>query len=100
MPALLSACVASLRCESKPAITRVHRYVSRSLRSRPPNTARRAVYCRLPEFELLQGLQRKLSALQPPLDHVSTAVVALARDSDSSGAELLRQLDAEAIARF
>ena len=94
LPDLISACV-SLVFASHDAPQRIFEYLSSKLVLRPSDTPRRRESMWLPQYNLLLALQRSPANRHPhpkfQLDQLTTACVALARDADNSGINVLQQ---------
>ncbi|MDE1543968.1 hypothetical protein PTW32_00950 [Dechloromonas agitata] len=93
-PDLISASV-SLLFSRPDAPTRIFRYLCGNLVLRDPQTPRRRESMWRSQYELLQDLQRSPANRHPnpkfQLDQLTTACVALCREEDESGNNLLRQ---------
>jgi hypothetical protein len=93
-PDLISACV-SLIFTSDNSSDRIFCFLGAKLVLRPSHSPRRRESMWMPQYNLLLGLQRSPANRHPnpkfQLDQLTTACVALARDADASGANVLRQ---------
>jgi hypothetical protein len=93
-PDLISACV-SLIFANDDASERIFGFLGSKLVLRPPQTPRRRESMWLPQYNLLLMLQRSPANRHPnpkfQLDQLTTACVALVREADESGANVLQQ---------
>jgi hypothetical protein len=93
-PDLISACV-SLTLARPGGINALFGYLGGQLVLRDPGCARRKEAMWRPQYELLQTLQRSAANRHPnpnfQLDQITTACVALCREADPAGEELLMQ---------
>jgi hypothetical protein len=93
-PDLISGCV-SLVFAGGDASERIFEFLGTQLVLRPPQTSRRRESMWIPQYNLLLAVQRSPANRHPnpkfQLDQLTTACVALARDADASGANILRQ---------
>lgn len=101
-PDLVSACVALVFAEPRPA-ERIFAYLTQRLMLRDPRTARRREYLWREQFELLRGLQLSEANRHPhpmfQLDQLTTACVALVRASENAPARVLSQARANVARR-
>lgn len=93
-PDLISACV-SLAYTNGDASEKIFQFLGTKLVVRPPQTPRRRESMWIPQYNLLLMLQRSPANRHPnpkfQLDQLTTACVALARDADETGANVLQQ---------
>lgn len=93
-PDLISACV-SLVFASDDASERIFAFLGTNLVLRSPQTSRRRESMWVPQYHLLLRVQRSAANRHPnpkfQLDQLTTACVALAREADTSGANVLQQ---------
>jgi hypothetical protein len=93
-PDLIGGCV-SLIFARRDASERIFEFLATILVLRLPQTSRRRESMWMPQYNLLLELQRSPANRHPnpkfQLDQLTTACVALARDADASGADVLRQ---------
>ncbi|MGZ5165123.1 MAG: hypothetical protein ACXWCQ_31840 [Burkholderiales bacterium] len=93
-PDLISGCV-SLIFAHRDASERIFEFLGTKLVLRPPQTSRRSEAMWINQYNLLLAIQRSAANRHPnprfQLDQLTTACVALARDADASGANVLRQ---------
>jgi len=93
-PDLISACV-SLVFANDDASQRIFEFLGTQLVLRSPQTPRRRESMWTSQYNLLLALQRSPANRHPnpkfQLDQLTTACVALAREADASGANILRQ---------
>lgn len=94
MPDLLSACVAQVFAQSRPA-ERIFGFMGMELVLRSPTTLRRRECLWRAQFDLLHDLQCSPLNRHPhpkfQLDQLTTACVALCQQEDTTGAAVLRQ---------
>ncbi|KQP23378.1 hypothetical protein [Pseudorhodoferax sp. Leaf267] len=94
MPDLLSACVAQVFAQSRPA-ERIFGFMGIELVLRSPTTLRRRECLWRAQFDLLHDLQCSPRNRHPhpkfQLDQLTTACVALCQQEDDTGAAVLRQ---------
>jgi hypothetical protein len=93
-PDLISACVSLVfACDNAP--TRIFEFLGTELVLRPPHSPRRRESMWMPQYELLLAVQRSPANRHPnpkfQLDQLTTACVALSRNADPSGAQILAQ---------
>lgn len=92
-PDLISACVSLVFAYQNPE-ARIFEYLGTKLVLRAPNSPRRRESMWMPQYLLLQAVQRSPANLHPnpkfQLDQLTTACVALSYQSDPSGAHVLR----------
>jgi hypothetical protein len=93
-PDLISACV-SLVFADAAAGTRIFAYLGQKLVLRDPRTPRRREYLWREQFQLLRALQLSEANRHPnpmfQLDQLTTACVALVRQSEDAAEQVLRQ---------
>lgn len=93
-PDLISACV-SLAFANDHASERIFEFLGAKLVLRPPQGPRRRESMWIPQYNLLLMLQRSPANRHPnpkfQLDQFTTACVALAREADATGGNVLRQ---------
>ena len=93
-PDLISACV-SLVFVNDDASARIFEFLGTELILRPPLSARRRESMWMAQYDLLLAVQRSPANRHPnpkfQLDQLTTACVALSRQADPSGANVLRQ---------
>lgn len=93
-PDLISACV-SVAFARVDASDHIFQFLGTRLILRPQNSPRRRESMWMSQYNLLLMLQRSPANRHPnpkfQLDQLTTACVALARDADESGANVLRQ---------
>ena len=101
-PDLISACV-SLVFSDSAAGARIFAYLGRELVLRDPRTPRRREYLWREQFQLLRALQVSEANRHPnpmfQLDQLTTACVALVRESDVAAAQVLQQARRNVAAR-
>ena len=101
-PDLISACV-SLVFADATAGARIFAYLGRELVLRDPRTPRRREYLWREQFQLLRALQVSEANRHPnpmfQLDQLTTACVALVRESDAAAAQVLQQARRNVAAR-
>lgn len=94
LPDLISACV-SLVFSERNAVERIFKFLGTELVLRMPNNPRRRESMWMAQYELLQAVQQSPANMHPhprfQLDQFTTACVALSRQADPSGANVLRQ---------
>lgn len=99
---LISACV-SLVLESESGLERLFIYLTRRLVLRDPRTKRHAQSVWLDQYALLQRAQRSPANQHPnpvfQLDQLTTACVALARESSPDGSTVFQQARVNMAAR-
>jgi hypothetical protein len=93
-PDLISACV-SLVFADAAASARIFAYLGQDLVLRDPRTPRRREYLWREQFQMLRALQMSEANRHPnpmfQLDQLTTACVALVRQSDAAAEQVLRQ---------
>lgn len=93
-PDLISACV-SLVFTDAAASARIFAYLGQQLILRDPRTPRRREYMWREQFQMLRALQMSEANRHPnpmfQLDQLTTACVALVRESDAAAEQMLRQ---------
>jgi len=93
-PDLISACV-SLVFADNDASERIFEFLGTKLVLRPPQSPRRRESMWMPQYELLLAVQRSPANRHPnpkfQLDQLTTACVALSREADPTGANVLQQ---------
>lgn len=93
-PDLISACVALVFTHDD-AVSRLFAFLGAELILRAPQTPRRRESMWLPQYLLLQAVQRSAANRHPhpkfQLDQLTTACVALCRQDDPAGAQVLHQ---------
>lgn len=93
-PDLISACVA-LVFEQQHASERIFEFLGTELVLRSPRSPRRRESMWISQYNLLLMLQRSPANRHPnpkfQLDQLTTACVALAKNADATGGEVLRQ---------
>ena len=93
-PDLLSACVSLVFADSA-AGTRIFAYLGQELVLRDPRTPRRREYLWREQFQWLRALQMSEANRHPnpmfQLDQLTTACVALVRQSEDAAEQVLRQ---------
>ena len=93
-PDLISACVSLLFAEND-AAELLFDFLGAKLVLRPPQTPRRRESMWMPQYNLLLAVQRSPANRHPnpkfQLDQLTTACVALAREADATGGNVLRQ---------
>lgn len=93
-PDLISACV-SLVFANDDGPACIFEFLGTQLVLRPPHHPRRRESMWMPQYELLLTVQRSPANLHPnpkfQLDQLTTACVALCRQTDPSGTHVLRQ---------
>ena len=93
-PDLISACV-SLVFANDDASEKIFQFLGTKLVLRSPQMPRRRESIWMPQYNLLLTLQRSPANRHPnpkfQLDQLTTACVALAREADESGANVLQQ---------
>ncbi|HEY0846530.1 MAG TPA: hypothetical protein VGE12_14260 [Noviherbaspirillum sp.] len=94
LPDLISACV-SLVFSEQNAASRIFDFLGTELVLRMPHHPRRRESMWMAQYELLQAVQQSPANMHPhprfQLDQFTTACVALCRQADPSGANVLRQ---------
>ena len=102
-PDLISACV-SIVFATPDAYQRVFDFLGADLVLRHPNNPRRHVSIWMAQYDLLLKLQHSPANRHPhpnfQLDQLTTACVALSRQNDASGADVLRQARINMAGRF
>ena len=103
IPDLISACV-SMVFANPDASERVFDFLGAHLVLRPSHEPRRHVSMWMPQYDLLLQLQHSPANRHPhpnfQLDQLTTACVALGRQSDASGECVLRQARVNMASRF
>ena len=93
-PDLISACVALIFANDH-ASERIFEFLGTKLVLRPPKSPRRRESMWMSQYDLLLRLQRSPANRHPnpkfQLDQLTTACVALAREADATGGNVLRQ---------
>lgn len=93
-PDLISACVALIFANDR-ASERIFDFLGTKLVLRSPKSPRRRESMWMPQYDLLLMLQRSPANRHPnpkfQLDQLTTACVALARETDATGGNVLRQ---------
>ncbi|RJG00574.1 hypothetical protein [Noviherbaspirillum sedimenti] len=93
-PDLISACVALIFSHDN-AAARIFAFLGGELILRTPHSPRRRESMWMPQYVLLQAVQRSSANRHPhpkfQLDQLTTACVALCRQEDSTGALVLHQ---------
>lgn len=93
-PDLISACV-SLVFANDGASARIFEFLGTKLVLRPPQSPRRRESMWMSQYELLLAIQRSPANRHPnpkfQLDQLTTACVALSREADPTGANILQQ---------
>lgn len=93
-PDLISACVALVFAHDN-AAARIFAFLGAELVLRAPQSPRRRESIWMPQYVLLQAVQRSSANRHPhpkfQLDQLTTACVALCRQDDSTGEPVLRQ---------
>lgn len=93
-PDLISACVSLVFADSA-ASARIFAYLGQELVLRDPRTPRRREYLWREQFQMLRALQMSEANRHPnpmfQLDQLTTACVALVRQSDAAAEQVLRQ---------
>jgi hypothetical protein len=94
LPDLISACV-SLVFAEKNAVTRIFEFLGTELVLRMHHNPRRRESMWMAQYELLLAVQQSPANMHPhprfQLDQFTTACVALSRQADPTGANVLRQ---------
>lgn len=93
-PDLISACVSQVFANDD-ASERIFEFLGTELVLRPPHSPRRRESMWMPQYDLLLAVQRSPANRHPnpkfQLDQLTTACVALSRQADLSGANVLQQ---------
>lgn len=94
LPDLISACVSLVFAEEN-AVERIFEFFGTELVLRTPYKPRRRESMWMAQYELLLAVQQSPANMHPhprfQLDQFTTACVALSRQADSSGANVLQQ---------
>lgn len=94
LPDLISACVSLVFAEEN-AAQRIFKFLGTELVLRLPHSPRRRESMWMAQYELLLAVQQSPANMHPhprfQLDQFTTACVALVRQADPSGANVLRQ---------
>lgn len=102
-PDLISACVALVFAHAN-AAARIFAFLGTELVLRTPHSPRRRESMWMSQYLLLQTLQRSSANRHPhpkfQLDQLTTACVALCRQEDPTGAQVLRQARINTAARI